>query len=111
MILWHNPRCSKSREALKLLQEAGQDPDIRLYLKEPPLKQELATLRDQLGLPVIAMMRTKEKTFKDLGLADADDDALLEAMAAHPVLLERPVLVVGDRAVIGRPPENVLDLV
>ena len=97
--------------ALALLQQAGHDPAVRLYLKQPPLKDELEILRDKLGLPVIAMLRTGEAMFRDLGLAQADDDALLDAIAAHPILLERPVLERAERAVIGRPPEAVLDLV
>ena len=111
MILWHNPRCSKSRQALALLTEAGQDPDIRLYLKEPPSRAELEALRTALGLTAAEMIRTGEKTFKEQGLKDADEDTLLDAMAADPILLERPILQAGDKAVIGRPPENVLALI
>ena len=87
MILWHNPRCSKSRQALALLTEAGQDPDIRLYLKEPPSRAELEALRTALGLTAAEMIRTGEKTFKEQGLKDADEDTLLDAMAADPILL------------------------
>lgn len=110
MILWHNPRCTKSRETLKLLQDKGHDPDIRLYLKEAPTAAEIRTTRDLLQLHTIEMVRTNEAVFKDLGLADADDDALITAMAANPILIERPILITDHGAAIGRPPENVLAL-
>ena len=110
--IWHNPRCSKSRQALALLTERGADVALRLYLKDAPDAAELATTRAAMGWPaVIDMMRPGEKTFAELGLSKSDDDAtLLAAMAAHPILIERPVAIAGNRAVIGRPPEAVLDL-
>lgn len=111
MILWHNPRCSKSRQALALLQERGVTLDIRRYLDMPPTLDELRAARDALGLPAIAMMRTKEPDFTSAGLArDTDEETLLAAMAAQPKLIERPVAFHAGRAVIGRPPERVLDL-
>ena len=111
MMLWHNPRCSKSREALKLLQEGGHQPAVRLYLKDTPSEAEVITLRNMLGVTADAMMRRGEKVFKELGLESADEDALIAAMVAHPILIERAILVNGDRAVIGRPPERVLEIV
>ncbi|MGB7317081.1 MAG: arsenate reductase (glutaredoxin) [Planktotalea sp.] len=109
--LWHNPRCSKSRQALALLQEAGADVALRLYLKDAPSLAELETLHKALNIPVIKMMRTGEKTFKEAGLGkDADVADLLAAMVAHPILIERPIAVEGDKAVIARPPENALNL-
>lgn len=112
MILYHNPRCSKSRQALTLLEEAGHAPTIVRYLDAPLDAQELSALNGMLGLDgPRAMMRTKEALYRELALADASDAALYAAMAAHPKLMERPILVAGKRAVIGRPPENVLDLV
>ncbi len=109
--LWHNPRCSKSRAALALLQEHGADVKVRRYLDEPPTEDEIRAARAALGTPpVIDMMRTKEKLFRDLGLANADEDSLIAAMAAHPILIERPLAIRNGRAVIGRPPENVLSL-
>jgi arsenate reductase (glutaredoxin) len=110
LTLWHNPRCGKSRAALALLRERGIEPDIRLYLKTPPLEAEIVELLRRLRVPAIGLVRTKEPVFADLGLADADDTALVKAMAAHPILIERPILDDGTRAVIGRPPEDILAL-
>ncbi|SLN56000.1 Arsenate reductase [Falsiruegeria litorea R37] len=108
---WHNPRCSKSRQGLTLLEEKGAELSVRKYLEDAPSLDELRAVQSALGVAVIAMMRTGEKTFKELGLSkDADDTALLRAMADHPILIERPLGRVGDKAVIGRPPENLLDL-
>ena len=110
--LFHNPRCSKSRGALDLLRERGIEPDILPYLEQPPSVADLRDLVRRLGLPVRALLRTGEPEYAELGLADPalPDEALLEAMHAHPRLIERPVFVHGDRAVIGRPPERVLEL-
>ncbi|WP_152452357.1 MULTISPECIES: arsenate reductase (glutaredoxin) [unclassified Roseivivax] len=111
MILWHNPRCSKSRQALALLEDRGITPEIRRYLEDAPDTETLRALQAKLGIPVIEMMRVQEPEFKAAGLSrDSDEDALFAAMAATPKLIERPVLIAGDRAVIGRPPERVLDL-
>ncbi|MDG4649694.1 arsenate reductase (glutaredoxin) [Roseibacterium sp. SDUM158017] len=110
MTLWHNPRCSKSRAALALLRERGIEPDLRLYLKSPPIEDEIVELLRRLRIPAIGLVRTNEPIFGDLGLADADDTALVAAMAAYPILIERPILDDGHRAVIGRPPEAILDL-
>ena len=108
---WHNPRCSKSRAGLALLQERGAELRVRRYLDDPPTVAELATARAALGNPpVIDMMRRGDKLFGDLGLGGADDTALMAAMAAHPILIERPLAIRGPRAVIGRPPERLLDL-
>ena len=111
LTLWHNPRCSKSRAALALLRDRGVEPDLRLYLKSPPIEAELVELLRRLGIPAIGLVRTREPVFQELGLADADDTALIAAMAAHPILIERPIIDDGTRAVIGRPPENVLALI
>jgi len=113
IILWHNPRCSKSRQALALLQERGVEVEIRRYLEDAPTRDELETVRTALGTPpVIEMMRPKEPEFKAAGLSKTADDAtLLQAMADHPKLIERPVAIKGDRAVLGRPPEAVLELI
>ncbi|GAA4225550.1 arsenate reductase (glutaredoxin) [Sagittula marina] len=111
MILWHNPRCSKSREALALLEARGAQVVVRRYLEDAPGADELRGLRALLGVPVIEMMRPKEAAFKEMGLSkDADDETLLAAMAQEPKLIERPVLIAGRKAVIGRPPERVLEL-
>ncbi|CUH75142.1 arsenate reductase (glutaredoxin) [Tropicibacter naphthalenivorans] len=111
MILWHNPRCSKSRAALALLEERGVQVTVRKYLEDAPTVEELQAAQTALGLPVTQMMRTKEAAFKDMGLTkDTPKDALLAAMAQEPKLIERPVLFKADKAVIGRPPERVLEL-
>ena len=107
--LYHNPRCSKSREALTLLESMGITPQIVEYLKTPP---DLATLRElagQMGGRPADLIRRKEAPFVELELADKldDDDALLAALGKHPVLLERPIVVHGERAVIARPPEKL----
>jgi arsenate reductase len=111
--LWHNPRCSKSRQALALLEEAGHAPTLRRYLQDAPGRAEIEAARLALGNPpAIEMMRTGEKLFRELGLSKEDaDDRLIAAMAEHPILIERPIAFAGTRAVIGRPPERVLDLV
>lgn len=109
--LWHNPRCSKSREALELLDDAGATYALREYLKEPPTRAELDELVDALGLDdPRAMMRAGEDAYGQLGLADADPEELLVAIVDNPILLERPIAVRGDRAVIGRPPTRVLSV-
>lgn len=110
LTLWHNPRCTKSRAALALLEDGGHAPDVRLYLQSPPTADEITTLLDQLNIAPRALMRTGEKIYKTLGLADADDAALIVAMATHPILIERPILIRDTRAIIGRPPELVLTL-
>lgn len=111
-VLWHNPRCSKSRGALQLLREHGIEPRIRNYLEQPPDIGELRELLHRLQLPVRDLLRGGENEYAELGLGDPSlgEHALLTAMAAHPRLIQRPVLVVGERAVIGRPPERVLEL-
>lgn len=110
--IYHNPRCSKSRQTLELLRSRGIEPEIIRYLETPPTRDELLRLLDLLGLEPLELMRTKEKVFQELGLAQGEParEALIDAMLAHPVLLERPIVVCGDRAAIGRPPEAVLDL-
>ncbi len=108
---WHNPRCSKSRHALELIQENGVDPKIRHYLSDAPSETEIRAVCDLLGGPVINIVRTGEKVFSGLGLSAKSDEAvLIAAMAAHPVLIERPILIAADKAAVGRPPENVLKI-
>ena len=109
--IWHNPRCSKSRETLALLQRHGDQPAVRKYLDDAPSIEELRLTRDTLGLRAIEMMRIKEKRFGELGLTkDDDDDTLLAAMAENPVLIERPIVFANGKAAIGRPPERVLEI-
>lgn len=111
-LIYHNPRCSKSRQTLQLLQDKGIEPTVILYLETPPTAEQLADLQEKLGVPVRDMMRSGETEYKDNNLADKslDDASLLAAMAKYPRLIQRPVVVVGKRAAIGRPPENVLEL-
>ncbi len=109
--LWHNPRCSKSRAALALVEASGTAFSLRLYLDDAPSLEELTALQAKLALPAIEMMRTGEARFRELALSKTDDDAvLLAAMAAHPKLIERAVLITDTRAVIARPPERVHEL-
>ncbi|MGI2324894.1 MULTISPECIES: arsenate reductase (glutaredoxin) [unclassified Methylococcus] len=108
--IYHNPRCSKSRETLKLLQQRGIEPVIVEYLKTPPDAASLRELVRLLGISPRQLLRKGEAPYKELGLAnpELDDETLLEAMASHPVLIERPIVVANGKAALGRPPENVL---
>lgn len=108
-ILYHNPRCSKSRQALAILKASGIEPQIVEYLKTPPDAAQLQRLLAQLGLPARDLLRRKEAAEAGLD-PDAGDAALIKAIAAHPETLERPIFVHRGRAVLGRPPEKVLDI-
>lgn len=110
--LYHNPRCSKSRGTLELLQEKGVEPRIIRYLEDPPSGDELRSLLKMLDMPARALVRTSESEYIELGLADTakTEDELIEAMASHPRLIQRPIFVHDGRAAIGRPPEQVLDI-
>jgi len=108
--IYHNPRCSKSRQTLELLKEKGHSPEIIEYLKTPPTSEEISRLLGMLGMEPRALMRKGEAVYKELGLADTSlqDAQLIDAMAANPILIERPIVVNADEAAIGRPPESVL---
>ena len=110
--IWHNPRCSKSRQTLALLQEKGVTPTIREYLKQPPSKAEVEALLDMVGGEPAALLRAGEAEFQALGRKKAEMSKadIVKAIVAHPVLLQRPVVVAGKKAAIGRPPEAVLPL-
>lgn len=111
--IYHNPRCSKSRETLALLQQHGVEPQVVLYLDTPPSVAELKKLLQQLGFTSAReLMRKKEDLYKELKLADEalSEEQLLQAMVANPKLIERPIVVKGDKARIGRPPEQVLEV-
>ncbi|WP_288130464.1 arsenate reductase (glutaredoxin) [Microbulbifer sp.] len=110
--IYHNPRCSKSRQTLQLLQEHQVEPEIVLYLETPPDKATLKSLLKKLGIEPRALLRKGEDDYKALHLKDPalSNDQLIEAMVAHPKLIERPIVVKGEHAVLGRPPENVLEL-
>lgn len=110
MQIYHNPRCSKSRQTLQLLQDKGISPEVVLYLETPPSAKTLKTIIAKLGLSSAReLMRTKEEEYRDQGLAHENSESkLIAAMVATPKLIERPIVVNGDSAAIGRPPENVL---
>jgi arsenate reductase len=112
MTLYHNPRCSKSRSALQLLEDRGLTPTIVRYLETPLSADQLQVLLGKLGLSARQLLRTGEDEYKTLGLSDPQltDAQLIDAMVSQPKLIERPILVVGDKAAIGRPPENVLEI-
>lgn len=109
MILWHNPRCSKSRQALALLRERGVAPAIVEYLRTPPSAAELRSVLARLDLPAAGILRRKEAAALGVDPA-AGDEALIAAMAANPALIERPIAITPERAALGRPPEAVLAL-
>lgn len=111
--IYHNPRCSKSRQTLALLEENGVAPQVVQYLDTPPDANTLRELLGKLGISARQLLRTGEDAYKELGLADksVSEEALIEAMVAHPKLIERPIVVKGSKAVLGRPPENVLELI
>ncbi len=112
LTMWHNPRCSKSRQTLQLIRDRGIEPTIVEYLKEPPTVAELTHALADLGMRPRELMRKKEAPYAELGLDDESlsETALVEAMAANPILIERPIVFADGRAAIGRPPENVLPL-
>ena len=109
--IWHHPRCSKSRQTLALLDEQGIMPTIRIYQADPPTVEELGEVQRMLGLQAIDIVRSGEKIFRELGLSETSgDQTLIAAMAQHPILIERPIVICNGKAAIGRPPENVLSL-
>ena len=110
--IYHNPRCSKSRQTLKLIQDAGVEPEIVEYLNTPPSTRELGQLLKKLGMEPRELMRKGEAVYKELGLAkrELSRKEAIDLMHEHPKLIERPIVVKGDRAVLGRPPENVSEL-
>lgn len=110
--IYHNPRCSKSRQTLALLQEQGIEPTIVEYLKTPPTKETLTSVLNQLGISPRQLLRTGEDSYKELNLANLDltDDELIQAMCDNPKLIERPIVINNGQARLGRPPENVLEI-
>lgn len=110
--IFHNPRCSKSRATLALLQERGVEPHVRLYLEDAPDAAELRSILNKLGIPARSLLRRGEAEYREQSLDDASlsEDRLIEAMAATPRLIERPIVIAGRRAAIGRPPEAVLEI-
>jgi len=111
VLVYFNPNCSKCRGARDLLDDKGVEADYFRYLEDAPSREDLERVMGMLGIDdPRQMMRTGEAVYKELGLADADRDALLDAMAKNPILIERPIVIKGDKAVIARPPEKLLDL-
>lgn len=112
LVLLHNPRCSKSRAAKALLEERGVAFRERRYLEDPLSRRELEDLARKLGRSPHEWVRRGEPEYREAGLSkDSSDEQVLDAMARHPILIERPILIAGERAVVGRPPERVLELV
>ena len=111
VVIWHNPRCSKSRSTLSLLEERGIEPEVRRYLEDAPSKDELKEVLALLGIDAIDLVRTGEADFKETRLArDSDAMDLITAMSERPKLIERPIVIANGKARIGRPPEAVLDI-
>ena len=111
--IYHNPRCSKSRQTLQLIEDKGVSTEVVEYLKSPPSASELKDITQLLGITPRELLRTKEAEYIAQGLDNMtlDDDTIIKIMVNHPKLIERPIVVDGSRAVIGRPPENVLELI
>ncbi|MBU0720340.1 arsenate reductase (glutaredoxin) [bacterium] len=110
--IWHNPRCSKSREALSILEENDCEKEVVQYLQTNPSKEQIKNILKMLGLKPRELMRIKEDIYKELHLKDeTDDEKLIEAMAKNPKLIERPVIIKGDKAIIGRPTSIVAEFI
>ncbi len=111
--IYHNPRCSKSRQTLQVLKDHGIEPDVVEYLKTPPDRAMLERILDMLGMQPRDLMRKKEPEYKALNLSDPalNRDQLIDAMLAHPKLIERPIVINNGKAAIGRPPEKVLEII
>ncbi len=111
-VIYHNPRCSKSRQTLELMRQHGEQPTVIEYLKTPPSAEELRKLVQMLGITPRDLLRRKEPEYAELQLDDPSlsPEQLIEAMVKHPRLIERPIVVKGGKATLGRPPERVLDL-
>ncbi|CAN5592738.1 arsenate reductase (glutaredoxin) [soil metagenome] len=109
-VIYHNPRCSTSRKTLDLLRDNGIEPTIVQYLKTPPTRAELATMIADAGIDVRTAVRKREPLYGELNLADADDDELLDAMAAHPILIERPFVVTAKGTRLARPIDSVREI-
>jgi len=111
VVIYHNPRCSKSRQTLSLLEENNIKPDIKEYLKSPPTAQELKSVLALLDIPAHQLLRKKEPEYNGLGCTpDMSEEQLIEIMVANPKLIERPIVINGKKAAIGRPPEAVLEI-
>jgi len=108
--IWHNPRCSKSREALAILDENAQEKEVYKYLQEMPSEEQIKGILAMLEIQARELMRTKEDIYKELDLKNTEDETLLiKAMVQHPKLIERPIVIKGTKAIIGRPPSLIVD--
>ncbi len=111
-IIWHNPRCSKSRQTLALLEARGIEPQVVKYLDAPPSREEIEFVVEKLGGDARDLMRTKEDIYKSMNLKEVHDhELLINALVEHPRLIERPVVIRGEKVAIGRPPENVIPVI
>lgn len=112
VVIYHNPRCSKSRQTLQLLRDRGIEPQVIEYLKHPPGKAKLREILKLLGMKPAELLRTKESTYREAGLerSNITEDQLISAMIEHPVLMERPIVLANGKAALGRPPEKVLEI-
>ena len=112
VIIYHNPECGTSRNTLAMIRNAGIEPHVIEYLKTPPTRLLLRQLIDRMGIPVRDVIREKGTPYHELGLDNPDvtDDQLLDAMVANPILIQRPIVIHGDRAIVARPPERLLEL-
>jgi len=112
VVIYHNPRCSKSRQTLQLLQDRGIEAKVIEYLNTPPDTAKLRRILKLLGMKPRELMRTRETVYQDAGLDrdDLTDDQLINAMVAHPILIERPIVLANGKAALGRPPEKVLEI-
>lgn len=111
MTIYHNPRCSKSRQTLAILEENNAGANVVEYLTEPPFKTELKKILAMLGLKASDVVRKNEAAAEGVDVSALSEAALIDQMVAHPIIIERPIVVAGDKAVIGRPPENVLTII
>jgi arsenate reductase len=113
LVIYHNPRCSKSRETLQILKHNNFTPTVIEYLDEPPTRQELKVIIEMLGVSARDLLRTGEQIYQDAELDNGalSEDEIIAAICAHPILLQRPIVVSGERAVIGRPPAKVLEII
>ncbi len=105
--VWHNPRCSKSRDGIKYLDEKGIEYEIRKYLDNPPSIDEIKSVLQKMNLKARDIVRTKESVYKELNLKEADEESLIEAMSRYPKLIERPIVINGDKAVVARPQTKI----
>ncbi len=110
IIIYHNPRCSKSRAVLSILNSKGVEFDLIDYIKNPPNQAILKKILDKMGGNAADLLRTNEREYQDLGLKNTTDEKILDAITSNPILLQRPIVISDTKAIIGRPPERVLDI-